>query len=406
MTDKKEQFLLIKSQSLNGNPLPVRRSVIAAARHNLREFDEPNSDIDTSLTQYNRVLFGPGTSAEIISLKNQIQAEWRYEQTRKDAAIAVEIVVSLKNAPAGISMEEYFLGAAKWAENWYKGKLISAVLHRDQACPHSHSIIMLDVGKGKPSGSAQIGFGKATIEMAKAFEREYSAKYGVKLPPPALIGPERRDAARQVIQHMTATGNPMVGAPGWPLVAAAIDKHPERMARELGLTLVPMSALRKLAQSTGQGPKTAAAEAAQDWRAQAAKAVRPIRTESASLPSLRDVATPMVVPQPSEAGQQPATTMGVAASPASSTSQASIEQHPSCVGVPILKVVVSDSRQNGEGLDDASEDEPGITRERDSEWLAEHYNPVTGDCRPPRARSPEPSGRTYWAINDCTEAAA
>lgn len=400
MTDKKEQFLLIKPQSLNGNPLPVRRSVIAAARHNLREFDEPNSDIDTSLTQYNRVLFGPGTSAEIISLKNQIQAEWRYEQTRKDAAIAVEIVVSLKNAPAGISMEEYFLGAAKWAENWYKGKLISAVFHRDQSCPHSHSIIMLDVGKGKPSGSAQIGFGKATIEMAKAFEREYSAKYGVKLPPPALTGPERRDAVRQVNQHLIATGNPMVGAPGWPFVVAAIEKHPERMARELGLTLAPMSALRKLAQSTGKGPKTAAAEAAQHRRAQA---VRPVWTESGTPSHLRDAATSMVVPQPSEAGPQPMTTMGVAAAPASPTSQALIEQHPSCVGVPILKVVISNSQHDGKGLDSGSEDEPSFTRERDSEWLAEHYNPVTGDCRPPAAK---PSGRIRWAGNDDTEEAA
>lgn len=403
MTDKKDQFLLIKPQSLNGNPLPVRRSVIAAARHNLREFDEPNSNIDTSMTQYNRVLFGPRTSAEIISLQNQIHAEWGYEQTRKDATIAVEIVASLKHAPDGLSMEEYFLGAAKWAENWYKGRLISAVCHRDQSYPHCHSIIMLDVGKGKPSGSAQIGYGKATIEMAKSFEREYSAQYGVKLPPPALTGPERKDAARQVIRHMIAAGNTMVGAPGWPFVVAAIEKHPERMARELGLTLAPMSALRKLAQSTGKGPKTAAAEAAQDRRAQA---VRPVRTEAGNPSPLRDVVTPMVVPQSSEGGPQPVTTMGVVALPAFPTSQPPIEQHPSCVGVRILKVIPSISKHDGKGLHDASEDEPGITRERDSEWLAEHYNPITGDCRPPPATPSKPSSSTRWATNDGAEEAA
>lgn len=403
MTENKEQFLLIKPQSLNGNPLPVRRSVLAAARHNLREFDEPNSKIDTSLTQYNRVLFGPGTSVEIISLQNHVQTDWGYEQTRKDATIAVEILASLKHAPAGLSIEEYFLGAAKWAENWYKGRLISAVCHRDQSYPHCHSIIMLDVGKGKPSGSAQIGYGKATIEMAKAFEREYSGQYGVKLPPPALTGPEKKDAARQVIQHMIATGNPMVGAPGWPRVVADIDRRPEPMARELGLALVPMTALRKLAQSTGKGPKTAAAEAAQDRRTQP---VRPVWTQPGNPPHLRDVATPMVDPQPSEAGPQPATTMGVAALPASPTAQAPAEQHPSCVGVPIIKVIPSMSQRDGEGLDDASEDEPGTTRERDSEWLAEHYNHVTVECRPPSAKPAKPTVCIRWASNDGTEEAA
>lgn len=404
MTGNKEQFLVIKPKSLNGNPLPVKSSVIAAARHNLREFDEPNSDIDPSRTKSNRILFGPNTSAAIVALMSDIQMQLGYEPARVNASVAVEIVASLKHDPIGIGMDEYFLGAARWAENWYKGRLISAIRHSDQEYQHCHAIIILDVGKGKPSGTEQIGNLKASHEMAKAFEREYSAQYGVKLPPPPLTGAERKDAARQVIQHMIATGNPMVGAPGWPFVVAAIDKHPERMAPELRLTLVPMSALRRLAQSPGKGPRTKAAEAARDRRPRAAT-VGPVWTESVSPSPLRDAATPMVVSQSPGAGQS-ATTMCVAVLPALPAFQLTSAKHSSCVGVPLLKVIPSNSERDGEGLDDASEDEPGTTRERDSEWLAEHYNATTGECRPPLASPTKPSQSTRWASNGGTEEAA
>lgn len=77
MTEKKGQFLLIKAHALNarvkGNAKQLKRSLSAAARHNTREFDEPNSDIDPTLTKRNTTLLGlPNSSAGILALKEAV----------------------------------------------------------------------------------------------------------------------------------------------------------------------------------------------------------------------------------------------------------------------------------------------------------------------------------------------
>lgn len=120
MTEKKGQFLLIKAHALNarvkGNAKQLKRSLSAAARHNTREFDEPNSDIDPTLTKRNTTLLGlPNSSAGILALKEAVHKEWGIESGRVDQTIAVEVVVSLRRTPNGISEDAYFAGAAKWA---------------------------------------------------------------------------------------------------------------------------------------------------------------------------------------------------------------------------------------------------------------------------------------------------
>lgn len=380
MTEKKGQFLLIKAHALNarvkGNAKQLKRSLSAAARNNTREFDEPNSDIDPTLTKRNTTLLGlPNSSAGILALKEAVHKEWGIESGRVDQTIAVEVVVSLRRTPNGISEDAYFAGAAKWAETWYGGRIISAMVHRDQAYPHAHIIILLNIGKGRPSGSKQIGYKKEANEMKLAFASAYSNQYGVYLPPPKLTGAERRDASRQVHQYMMANHYPAVSDPIWPFLSAAINTNPAGAAREIGYELEAMPVLRELAARTVKGSRRTGAG--------------PTREASKRTLVAAVATTPMAA--------HASVTMGVAGTPEGSLSIDCKTKPLACVDVPLpTPSSTCISLHDGVGLDD----EPGITRERDSEWLAEHYNPITGDCRPPPAIPTKRSRSTCWASND------
>lgn len=267
MTEKKGQFLLIKAHALNarvkGNAKQLKRSLSAAARHNTREFDEPDSDIDPTLTKRNTTLLGlPNSSAGILALKEAVHKEWGIESVRVDQTIAVEVVVSLRRTPNGISEDAYFAGAAKWAETWYGGRIISAMVHRDQAYPHAHIIILLNIGKGRPSGSKQIGYKKEANEMKLAFASAYSNQYGVYLPPPKLTGAERRDASRQVHQYMMANHYPAVSDPPGRfcqrLSTQTLPELPARLGmnwRQCQFCASWLRALSKVQGARGQGPQ-------------------------------------------------------------------------------------------------------------------------------------------------------
>ena len=384
MNGDKEKYLLIKVGSLNNSPISIKNSVTAASRHNCREFDEPNSDIDTSLTQLNYSILGlPATSAGILALKSSTQKALGYKQARKNDSVAVEVVLSLKDRPTEFSERQYFEGGAKFVEKWYRGTLISAVVHLDQGHPHCHVLILLDVGEGKPSGTEQIGKLADHGRLARAFEAEYSERFGVTLPPPALKGPAKKAAARQVHQHMQATGNTMIGAPGWALVSAWIAERPAQMARELGLSLTPGTSLRQLAASTGKGPRTESAQAASDRRIQQRQRV----------PTALHLVAPQDAAEPTKTDMA---VVAVDAAPISAAMEAPTHKHPSCVAVfvaahlpPCSEALVSSAGAGAESPRNAAA-RPSLpqqfSRERDDDIPAEFFNVQTGEpMRPPAA---------------------
>jgi len=384
MNGDKEKYLLIKVGSLNNSPFSIKNSVTAAARHNCREFDEPNSDIDTSLTQLNYSILGlPKTSAGILALKSSTQKALGYKQARKNDSVAVEVVLSLKDRPTEFDEREYFEGGAKYLEKWYLGTLISAIVHLDQGHPHCHILILLDVGEGKPSGTEQIGKLADHGRLARAFEAEYSVEFGVTLPPPTLKGAAKREAARQVLRYMKDSGHPAVGAPGWGLIAAWIAKNPAQMARELGLSLTPGTSLRQLAASTGKGPQTESAQIASDRRILQRHRVPAVLQSVAPQDAAEPTKTDMAV-------------VAVHAAPISAAMEGPAQQHPSCVAVstaphlpPCSEAAISSAGAGAVSPRNAA-DRPNLpqqfSRDRDDDIPAEFFNGHTGEpMRPPAA---------------------
>lgn len=369
---KDDGFLLVKCHGLNRRPQGIR-SFAAATKHNKRTLSDPgDGKIDHSLSRLNQSLFGlPNTPDEVIALANKLMKERGYKPKRADSVIATECVFSLCDKNPGFDPVQYFSDCAKWAENNFCGVLLSADIHRDQEHLHCHAIILLPLENDGPSGSTHLGDKTKTNERNEDFFRKVASRYGLRKPDPKLSTDDRRILSKQVHDYLVKTNDPVMNSPMWPSISNDINRDPLKYMRELGMP-VPARVLptvRQLAQSTGKGKKTAAAQASSDRQLQR-------RAESVSQTTTDTTATPI----------------GVQNDPA-------IDQHLPCVGVHQKQSVpgasqadsvgtvkpASDAIQMGRFLLHPAIPHIEITRERDSTRAASDWDSETGEFiqRPP-----------------------
>ena len=119
--------------------------------HNLRQGNEDHrhrSRIDPYRTVFNEVLRGSGRADVAADIARNVLDEHGIRPRRSDAIMAIELVMQ---PPVGADNPAFWTECLAWADSRYE-YIVSATVHRDQARPHMH-ILVLAVADGRFAGN-------------------------------------------------------------------------------------------------------------------------------------------------------------------------------------------------------------------------------------------------------------
>ena len=235
------------------------QTLTQAARHNKRmiqaEFGA-YGHIDAERICLNEAIAGADDPTSITALALHLMADAGIDRDklRKDHAQAIELLFSLP-ANTTIDTTNYFKDCVTWAAKQFGAdNILSADIHRDEAAPHCHILILPLVDK-RMSGSALLAKPK-TAKLRELFEKEFSKKYGLKFPV-RLYGAAKQKAVQSVLQKMRETNDNALFSPAWPSIRKAIENDPAPFMMDLGLVIeTPAKRFKTLAQlavSKGKG---------------------------------------------------------------------------------------------------------------------------------------------------------
>jgi hypothetical protein len=162
--------------------------ITVAARHNKREIQAEigaSGRIDATRSGLNQSLVGPSDAAGVGELAKSLMMAAGVVKTRKDAVMGIECVFSL---PLGHSLDDvaYFSDCTTWAGGYFAGaEIISADIHRDEAAPHCHALI-LPLVDGRMVGSDLFGGKQKLADMTKCFHADVAHRYGLGRAPKRL----------------------------------------------------------------------------------------------------------------------------------------------------------------------------------------------------------------------------
>jgi hypothetical protein len=177
--------MTIKPESLwvNASRLKGAGVVLRAARHNLREISSEKGgygSISPAHSHMNKILRGAGKASAVDAEATALMSDAGITKLRRDAVLAVEVVVSLKNG-SGVDAAAYFAESTAWAETYFAVPLILAVVHYDQGNPHLHLLFVPLVGE-RMRGSALIGSQYKLRFMVENFFEVVGKKHGLTCP--------------------------------------------------------------------------------------------------------------------------------------------------------------------------------------------------------------------------------
>ena len=140
-----------------------------AAAHNKRTIQAElgaRGHINPLRTALNEALCGLASPEAIAQHANDRMAAAGISKLRKDAVRAVEWLFSLP-ANHGINDRRFFADATQWVADNFGGvdNLLCADIHRDEAAPHCHVLVLPLMG-GKMRGSAAVG-GRGKLKALK-----------------------------------------------------------------------------------------------------------------------------------------------------------------------------------------------------------------------------------------------
>lgn len=235
--------------------------VAAAARHNKRTIQAElgaRNNIDPLRMHLNESIAGPPTPDEVSVLAKNLKLAAGITKTRKDAVQALELVFSL---PANHQVDElaYFQGCLTWTAARFGGQhnILSADIHRDEACPHCH-VLMLPLIDGRMVGSDLVGNRQRMVAMHNQFHADVASRHGLKKPPTGLTKAAKESAAVALLKYLTGNEDPALRSAIWPQIREAFEKDPAPFLLALGLGFAEKpKKLRSMTQvftSKGKGP--------------------------------------------------------------------------------------------------------------------------------------------------------
>jgi hypothetical protein len=235
---------------------------LSAARHNRREIQREcgaSASIDPTRSHLNETLIGPPTAYDVPQLAKERMRNAGIDRLRKDAVTGIEIVFSL---PATFTLDatSYFKDCVTWAAGEFGGmdNILSADIHRDEAMPHCH-VLILPLLDGRMVGSDMMGNKKTLAARHASFNRDVGARYGLATARKRFTGHMRTECAKAVIQHLRTCHDPSLKSLLWPVYREAIERDPTPAMLSLGLEAPAQKRkLKTMAQtftSKGKGPK-------------------------------------------------------------------------------------------------------------------------------------------------------
>jgi hypothetical protein len=234
--------------------------ITKAAQHNKRAVqDELGSrrHIDPGLSSRNVSLHGLATPSEIAGYARERMEAAGIGKPRKDAVRAIEWLFSLP-AGQGIDDHAYFRDAMLWvaAQSGGLENILCADIHRDEAQPHCHVIVLPLIG-GKMVGSDMLG-GRAKLAALKNdFHAKVAKRYGLRREAGKLQGALKHEAVHMVLATLNQSGDVALQSKAWQAIREAVEANPSPFLAALGLD-EPQRKLRTVAQvftSQGKGAK-------------------------------------------------------------------------------------------------------------------------------------------------------
>lgn len=270
---------------LRAKKLKGKGIVRVAVAHNRRAIVAElgaGSGIDPTRSHLNECLAGQATPVEVAAsaMAAMQAAQIVTERLRSDCVRAVEFVVSL--APEhGIDERGFFSAALAWLAARFGGvgNILSADIHRDEAAPHMHVLLLPLIG-GRMAGSDALG-GRAKFgALLTGFHAEVAAPYGLQRPKPRLYGSAKVEGVRRVLQWLKAKADPAMHSALWVALRDSIERDPGPFLAALGVTAPearkkPLRTMTAIFTSKGKGSDATQEE--QPYRVR--RAVRRAATE-------------------------------------------------------------------------------------------------------------------------------
>lgn len=245
-------YLRLKSlntRTVRGVTSP-KNIVRVAAMHNLREIQaelgaSAASGINPARMYLNYQLRGPATADEVAGLALALLDNAGVQTLRRDACMALELVVSLP-ANTAIDHRAYFAAAVAWADTHFNVPILSAAVHLDEAAPHCH-ILLMPLVAGRMQGGALAG-GPAKIRaMLADFQQQVAQRFGITHQPRAkrLSKPNRDAAGRMALDELRAHPERLSEPAMRDPLIAALGCQAETLLALLGLTMPTTKAKAK-----------------------------------------------------------------------------------------------------------------------------------------------------------------
>jgi hypothetical protein len=237
---------ILRFKKLSGSGI-----VRAAAAHNKRTIQAElgaGGSIDARLTGLNEVLAGPLKPDDVADRARARMAGAGVGKLRKDAVRALEFMVSL--APGQCADERgFFAAAARWlADRFGADNILSADVHRDEAAPHLHVLVLPLIG-GRMAGSDAVA-PPQWVKLQKEFFDAVCAPFGLKRCPRGLTGASKTATAAAVLAELKRRNDPVLSSALWSVLRDRIEASPGPFAELLGLEAISASKPKKLRSMT------------------------------------------------------------------------------------------------------------------------------------------------------------
>jgi hypothetical protein len=233
--------------------------LLSAVRHNRREIQVElgsSKNIDPSRTHLNESLVGEASADAVAAYAERLMREANVRPLRKDAVRAVELIFSL---PPDHRLDErsYFVECIRWVDSFLGGVILSADIHRDEASPHCH-VLVLPLIDGRMNGSSYVGYKSNLKSKHQSFYLEVGSRFGLRKPPERLSLMDRRKFASLVIANLKHAGDPALESIVWIAIRDCIERDPLAFGFQCGIdvpsrTLRPLKTMAQIFTSKGRG---------------------------------------------------------------------------------------------------------------------------------------------------------
>jgi Plasmid recombination enzyme len=227
-------------------------SLLSAARHNLREIQsELGADgrLDVGRIVMNEVLMGPSVASDVVAVAQLKLSEWGVSKRRKDYVQAIEMIFSLP-ANSSLNQRAYFQVCLDWVFiQMGRENVLSAIVHRDEAAPHCH-VLILPCKDNRYVGGQLIKRGPL-MSLRKSFEQDVAHKHGLRaVSKKNMSALERNEQSQMVLDYLQRSHDPVVKSHIWAFVRQEIQLNPEGYLDSLGLSYATTKVAKKFRTST------------------------------------------------------------------------------------------------------------------------------------------------------------